>query len=263
MAVIPIVAGAILVVALGQHPETLSLLGKPLYAPELSKGERQKAQAELARARAAYERAPNDAALVIAFEQASLAAGRVGDALEILTHGLESNPDDPHLLLERGRSYIRIRKFSVAARDLRKAAVTLPSASCALGLAQYLSADYKGAQETFLKCTEPGVFGYLAARRSGGTPASRPTATGPAPSSPQTSRLPGSAAPVKPGEIAQPIDASYMAAIEELLDGNVEAATKQLQKIVDKYRKNDWMEPAYIAAEADYSRLYKPGRRKR
>lgn len=252
-----------LLLALAQHPETLSLLGQPLYPPALSKDERDAAQRQLAEARAAYEQNPNDAGQVLAFQQANLALGRVGDALEILTHGLESNPDDPRLLLERGRSYIRIRKFSVAERDLRKASTTLPAAACALGLAQYLSADYKGAAETLGKCGDPGVFRYLAARRSGGSPPPRPTATGPAPSSRGTIRLPGSAAPVKPDEIAQPIAASYMTAIEQLLDGNAEAATEQLKKIVERHKKNDWMEPAYIAAEADYSRLYKPARRKR
>ena len=109
-----------------------------------------------------------------------LALGRIGDALEMLTHGLEANPDEPRLLLQRGRSYIPIRKFDVAARDLRKAAETLPAARCALGLAQYLSADYARAQGTYGKCADPGVFGYLAARRAGGAADLPSCAHGPA-----------------------------------------------------------------------------------
>src|SRR6187399_2642758 len=145
MAVIPFVAVAMLTLALGQHPETLSLLGTPLYAPSLPKAERQKAEAQLALAHAAYQKQPNDPAAIIAFEQATLTLGRVGDALEILTHGLEANPGEPRLLLERGRSYIRIRKFDIAVRDLRRASATLASAHCPLGLALYLSADYPAA----------------------------------------------------------------------------------------------------------------------
>ena len=263
MAVTPFVAGAILMVALGQHPETLSLLGTPLYAPSLPKAERQKAEAQLAVTHAAYQKQPNDPAAIIAFEQATLTLGRVGDALEILTHGLEANPGEPRLLLERGRGYIRIRKFEIAARDLRKASATQTLAHCPLGLALYLSADYPGAIEAYQKCGDPGVFGYLAARRAGQTPPSKPTPTGAAPSSPPPIRLPGSSAPRETASKAQPLEASYLAAIERLLDGDKDAATAQLKKIVEAFKKNDWMDPAYIAAETDYSRLYKPVRRKK
>jgi tetratricopeptide (TPR) repeat protein len=263
MTVIGIAAASMLVAVLGQHPETLSLLGQPLYPPPLSKQERRDAEARFAEARAAYEKQPNDPAAVLAYEQASLALGRVGDALEILTHGLEANPDEPRLLLERGRSFIRIRKFDVAERDLRKAAATIPSAHCALGLALYLAADYQAARETYAKCNDPGVFAYLAARRSGAPAPARPNPTGDVPSSAAPIRLPGSSAPRTDPETALPIAARYLTAIEALLDGQTEAATEQLKRIVEKFRKNDWMEPAYIAAEADYSRLYKPARKKR
>jgi tetratricopeptide (TPR) repeat protein len=263
MVVIPLTAGAMLMVVLAQHPETLSLLGVPLYAPSLPKVERQKAEAQLAVAHAAYKKQPNDPAAIIAFEQATLTLGRVGDALEILTHGLEANPGEPRLLLERGRSYIRIRKNDIALRDLRKASATLPSAHCPLGLALYLSADYSAASESLGKCSDPGVFAYLAAKRSGATAPPRPTPGGTAPSTPAPIRLPGSSAPRKPADTPRPIAASYLSAIEQLLEGKKEAAIESLKEIVEKYRKHDWMEPAYIAAETDYSRLYKPVRRKR
>jgi tetratricopeptide (TPR) repeat protein len=263
MVVIPFVAGAILMVALGQHPETLSLLGAPLYAPSLPKAERQKAEAQLAAAHAAYQKQPNDPAAIVAFEQATLALGRIGDALEILTHGLDANPGEPRLLLERGRGYIRLRKYEIAARDLRRASATQAGAHCSLGLALYLSADYAGAREAYEKCSEPGVFAYLAARRAGQTPPSRPAPSGSSPSSSPPIRLPGSTIPSETAESAQPISSRYLSAIEQLLDGKKEVAIEHLKKIVEKYRKDDWMDPAYIAAETDYSRLYKPVRRKR
>jgi tetratricopeptide (TPR) repeat protein len=260
MAVIPIV---VLAALLSQQPETLSLLGEPLYAPSLPKAERATAEAALATARAAYQKAPSDPATVIAYEQANLALGRVGDALEILTHGLESHPDDARLLLERGRSYIRIRKFEVAARDLRKASASLPAAKCTLAFALYLSTNYAAAHETYRGCGDPDVFGYLAARRAGVSPGPRPTATGAAPAADTPIRLPGSTARRGEHDAPQPIAARYMTAVERLLDGDSAGATDQLKKIVEKYRRSDWMEPAYIAAEADYAKLYKPVRRKK
>ena len=39
-------------------------------------------------------------------------------------------------------------------------------------------------------------------------------------------------------------------------------AQDRLKQIVEKNRR-DWMEPAYIAAEADYARLKKPEREER
>ena len=53
------------------------------------------------------------------------------------------------------------------------------------------------------------------------------------------------------------------AARDNVTNGQFESAIEQLKKIVEKDRKKDWMEEVYIAAEADYARLYKPERRKK
>ena len=259
MVVIPIV---VLAALLGQQPETMSLLNEPLYAPSLPKAERAKAEETLATASAAYQKTPNDPTAIVGYAEAVLAFGRVGDALEILTHGLEVNHDEARLLFERGRNFINIRKFGPAQRDLRKAAETLPAAKCTLAFAQYLTGDYKSATDTYRTCSDPGVFAYLAERRSGGTPASKPSPTGPPPSAGPPIHLPGSVAKQKADE-ARPLTADYMDAMELLLAGDQEKATEQLKRLVGKNRKNDWMEPAYIAAEADYARLYKPTRKKK
>lgn len=250
----------VLALFLSQQPETLSLLGEPLLSPSLSKADRAKAHADLATARAVYDRQPSKPEAILGLEQALRALGRIGDALELLTHGLEANPDEPRMLLERGRSYITIRKFDVASRDLVKAAATLPAAHCVLGLAQYLSADYARARETYGKCADPGVFGYLTNRRAGGSETSRPVATGPLPTPAITIKLPGSVSSPA-SDAPQPIAASYLDAIEQLLAGHEDAARKGLQKIVEKHRR-DWMDPAYIAAEVEYARLKKTEKRK-
>ena len=251
---------AVLAVLLAQQPETLSLLGDPLYPPKLAKDDRLKAEAELARARAAHTASPQAPAEILALQQAQMALGRVGDALVVLTHGIEANREDPSLLLARGRGYILIRKFDVAERDLRKAAGKLPSARCSLGLALYLSGSYEPARESFADCRDTGVFGYLAERRAGRASTLRPTPDGPLPSAAAAIRLPG--AVTRGREPArEPIAASYLAAIERLLAGDENGARDLLKKIVEKNR-NDWMEPAYIAAEADYARLKKPTKKR-
>jgi tetratricopeptide (TPR) repeat protein len=250
----------VLALFLSQQPETLSLLGAPLYAPSLSKADKARAHADLATARAVYDREPSKPEAILGLEQALLALGRIGDALELLTHGLEANPDEPRLLLQRGRSYITIRKFDVASRDLVKAAETLPAARCVLGLAQYLAADYARAHATYGKCADPGVFGYLANRRAGGSETSRPVATGALPTPATTIKLPGSVSSPA-SDAPQPIAASYLEAIERMLAGDEDDARERMKKIVEKHRR-DWMEPAYIAAEVEYARLKKTEKRR-
>jgi len=248
-----------------QQPETLSLLGEPLFAPSPTKAERRKAEADFAATHTAYEQQPNDPAAVLAFARATLAVGHVGDALEVLTRALERKQDDAPLLAERGHGFIVIRKFAIAERDLRKAAATLPEARCTLAFALYLQAQFAPSREAYKACAEPGVFATLADRRATpGTAATTPSAT--APVEPAI-RFPGAAPAPKPKvkarEATQSIEDHYVAAIERLLAGDVDTAREQLKTIVEKHRKNDWMEAGYIAAEADYAKLYKPPRKKR
>lgn len=245
----------------GQQPETMSLLGEPLFARSLGKAERARAESDLAAAHTAYAKEPASPAAIVALERAYLALGRVGNALEVLTHGIEANPEDATLHLERGKGYILIRKFDVAERDLRKAAATLPAARCALAFAQYLGGDFARASASYRSCGEPGVFGYLADRRAGQTVGARPTPDGPAPPVSPAIRLPGAVASSNAGT-PQPTAAAYLAAVERLLEGDAAAARDQLKKIVESRRK-EWMDPAYIAAEADYVRIKAPEKRKR
>jgi len=271
-----VMVALVLAALLSQHPETLSLIGDPLYPLSLSKRARAQADDDLRTAHAAYEKAPNDVAAIVALAQAHLALGRLGDAIEILTHGLEVDRDDPRLLLERGRAYIALRKFDVAQRDLRKAAEKLPAAQCSLGLAQYVAGAFAPAQASYTHCDDPGVFKYLSARRAGAArlgsgQASRPGSgegverpqidRGPA-SSEKPISLPGAVSKTAPQEPQAPsLVPAYFDAAELLIDGQLDAARDRLKEIVQKYRKDRWMEPAYIAAEADYARLYKPPRK--
>jgi len=106
-------------VLLLQQPETMSLLEKPLFAPPLAKDERNKRETAVKAAREAHGRDPANVEAVLALSRAQMALGRVGDALETLTRAVESKPDDARLTLERGRGLLVIRKFEVAAKELR------------------------------------------------------------------------------------------------------------------------------------------------
>jgi tetratricopeptide (TPR) repeat protein len=253
MVVWPILMVALLV---SQQPETLSLLEKPLYAPPLAREERDRREAALNEARAAYERdrASVDAALAVA--RAQMALGRVGDSLETLTRALEGKPVDPRLSLERGRGFIVIRKFELAAKELRKATETVPEASCVLGMAEYLAADYPGAREAFGKCADPGIFAYLADWRTGPSAMPRPAVSRePAPDPSAPIRLPGAA--TRPGPAMRiPMTATYLDAAERLIKGDIAGAKALLKQIVEKER-NRWMDPVYIAAEVDYAKILK------
>jgi tetratricopeptide (TPR) repeat protein len=245
-----------------QQPETMSLLDKPLFAPPLSREERGKRQAAVAAAREVHGRDPANVDAVLALARAQMALGRVGDALEVLTRAGESKPDDPRLTLERGRGLMVIRKFDLVAKELRKPAETLPEASCALGTALYLAADYPRAREAFTKCPDPGVFAYLADWRTGPSAMPRPTVARQPVADPSAPiRLPGAA--TRPGPTTRlPLAASYLDAAQNLIEGKTEAAKDQLKQIVEKNR-NEWMDPVYIAAEADYAKLLKAEPRKK
>lgn len=246
----------VLAVLMMQHPETMSLLEKPLYAPRLSSEERSNREEALAAARAAYGRAPASVDAAIVLSRAQMALGQVGDALEVLTRALERTPDDAKLQLERGRGLTVIRKFELAVKELRKPAETLPAGSCALGIAQYLAADYRHAREAFRKCPDPGVFAYLADWRTGPSAMPKPMVSRQATPDPAAAiRLPGAA--TKPGPTTRmPLAAIYLDAAQDLLDGRTAAAKDRLKQIVEKYG-NDWMDPIYIAAEADYTKIVK------
>ena len=240
---------------LAQQPETMSLLEKPLYAPRLSGEERLRREADVAQARAAYQRDPASVDAAIALSRAEMAIGRVGNAQEILTHALEAKPDDPKLALERGRTLIVVRKFELAAKALARPAETLPEARCALGVAEYLAASYTRARDAFTKCEQPGIFGYLAEARTGSPHTAPPPVSREPTRDASVIRMPG--APTKPGPpMRLPLEAIYLDAVERSIKGDAEGARGLLKQIVEK-DQDRWMDPVYIAAEVDYAAILK------
>jgi len=238
-----------------QQPETLSLLEEPLYAPPVSKVERARLEEALAQARAEVGRDPANADAVLRLARAQRDLGRIGDALETLTRAIEGKADAPRLRLERGRGFVAIRKFELANREFRKAADTLPEAHCDLAFSLYLLGDYKQAHEAYAKCADAGIFGYLAARRAGADAGPRPEPPAEPGGRSADVKLPGSVAS-KPASQEHSMAGTYMDAVDRLVANEKTAAKDLLKPLVEKH-KSRWMEPVYVAAEADYARIVK------
>ena len=244
-----------------QQPETMSLVKEPLYPPSLPRGERARLEAEIADARGAIGRDPANADAILRLARAQRGLGHVGDALETLTRAIEGKTDTPAIRQERGRGFILIRKFDLAQREFRKAAETLPDAHCDVAFALYLLADYKQSHAEYGTCAQPGFFGYLAARRAGADPGSAP----PFPADPGSERapvkLPGSVSTTSPSRDTS-IAGTYANAVDRLIADDKNGARELLKPLVEK-KKDEWMDPTYIAAEADYARVFKPERKKK
>jgi tetratricopeptide (TPR) repeat protein len=245
-----------------QQPETMSLLETELYAPSFPRDVREKLDADFAAARDALAKDPASADAAIAYVRAEVALGRVGDALESLAHAIEVKPDDDRLVLERARALVIYRKFDAAERDARKVLDTQPEASCTLGLVLYLKMQFPESRGAYEKCKAPGLFKYLADRRAGGTSVPRPDpATNEPPPGPDI-KMPGSVS-VRTEKPKQTMTAAYVQAAETIAaekrppaKGRKDPAEDTLKGIVEK-DANRWMEPIYIAAEADYARILK------
>ncbi len=245
-----------------QQPETMSLLETELYPPSFPKDVRARLEADVADARAAYQKDPKNADAAIAYVRAQVAIGHVGDALESLAHAIEANPDDQRLILERAKALVIYRKFDAAERDARKALDALPEASCTLGLALYLKMQFADSRGAYEKCAAPGPFKFLSDRRAGGTSVERPTMSFDEPLPGPDIKLPGSVV-AHPDKPKQTMTAAYLEAAETIAAekkppsrGKKDPAEDALRQIVEK-NENRWMEPIYIAAEADYARILK------
>jgi len=159
----------------GAKPETTSLLGKPLYQIELAPDVKKAAEAALAKAREDVTKAPDSADAALWLGRRLAAAGRVRDAIDVLSRGAEKFPADARFLRHRGHRYVSVREFDKAIADLSKAVALRsgkldePEPSTAdptvmsseslhyaiyyhLGLAHYLKGDFEKALTVYRQC---------------------------------------------------------------------------------------------------------------
>jgi tetratricopeptide (TPR) repeat protein len=102
--------------------EAVSLLGAPLYAPELTAETRARLEANLATAQAAYDRSPENADSIIWLGRRIAYFGRYRDAIDVFSRGIELHPSDARLYRHRGHRYITVRELDNAIADFERAA---------------------------------------------------------------------------------------------------------------------------------------------
>jgi tetratricopeptide (TPR) repeat protein len=102
--------------------EALSLLGEPLFAPEIAPAARATMVEQLAEARAQYERRPNDADAIIWLGRRLAYLSYYRDAIDIFSEGIAKHPDDARMYRHRGHRFITTRQIPRAIADLETAA---------------------------------------------------------------------------------------------------------------------------------------------
>lgn len=144
----------------------------PPMSPEI----RAQREADLAAARAAYEKAPDDPDALIWLGRRTAYLGNYDEAIAVFTEGIRKHPNDARMLRHRGHRWITLRQFDKAVADLTKAAQAiqgrpdeiepdgLPNARNLplttlqsniwyhLGLAHYLRGDFEKALDAYREC---------------------------------------------------------------------------------------------------------------
>lgn len=156
-------------------PQTTSLLGEPLYPPELEEAAFSKRTKELSAARASFQSEPSESS-TIWYGRRLAYLGRYLEAIEVFTTGLERYPHSYRLRRHRGHRYLSLRRFSEALADFTRAAELsehvadelepdgmpnkqgLPRSSTHsniyyhLGLVQYLMGDFEASRQSYERC---------------------------------------------------------------------------------------------------------------
>lgn len=104
------------------RPQAISLLGQPLFAPEPSPEARAMMERQLADARAAYDRAPENADALIWLGRRLAYLGEYRAAIDVFTEGVRQHPRDARMYRHRGHRFITTRQFDRAVSDLETAA---------------------------------------------------------------------------------------------------------------------------------------------
>ena len=106
---------------LPEGAQAISLLGEPLYPPELTDEVRSEREANYQTAMAALAQNPDDADALIWAGRRAAYLGRYDEAIEIYGRGIELHPADARFYRHRGHRWISIREFDRAIADLGRA----------------------------------------------------------------------------------------------------------------------------------------------
>jgi tetratricopeptide (TPR) repeat protein len=103
-------------------PEATSLLGKPLHPASLAADTLKRLEGNLADAKAAYDKSPNDPEAIIWLGRRLAYLGRYRDAIDVFSLGVARHAADPRMYRHRGHRYITVRELDRAIADLSTAA---------------------------------------------------------------------------------------------------------------------------------------------
>lgn len=101
--------------------QAVSFLGDTLRTLPLSAETATRYEAQLAEAKAAYDRAPTNVDSLIWYARRLGYLGRIREAIDVYSKGIELYPDNPWLYRHRGHRYISVRELDRAIADLERA----------------------------------------------------------------------------------------------------------------------------------------------
>lgn len=161
-------------------PEEDSIFTTPLGKTYPIPVPNEAALANFEQAKKEYEANPKDVEALIWYGRRTAYLGRYRQAIAIYSEGIKNFPKDARLYRHRGHRYISIRNYEAAIADLEKAASliqgtadqiepdgmpnaqNIPLSSLHsnvwyhLGLAYYLTQEYRKAYTAYLQCRESG-----------------------------------------------------------------------------------------------------------
>ncbi|MCS7082417.1 MAG: tetratricopeptide repeat protein [Bacteroidetes bacterium] len=108
--------------AYAQEPEALSLLGRPLYRPQLAPETRARYEAQWQEAHTRLRADSGNVENWIWLGRRTAYLGRYREAVALYTEAIARFPQDPRLYRHRGHRYITLRQFDRAIEDLERAA---------------------------------------------------------------------------------------------------------------------------------------------
>lgn len=181
--------------------QAISLLGEPLYPPELPEEVAAEREAQLAEALAELETSRDDPEALIWVGRRAAYLGDYRRALDFFTIGVQTFPDDARFLRHRGHRHISVRQLDDAIADFSMAAALIqgtedevepdgqpnalgiPTSTLHFnvwyhyGLAHYLKGEFHQAVEKYRRCMEVSEHPdskvatahwlYMALRRAG------------------------------------------------------------------------------------------------
>ena len=175
--VVPILILAIASTTLAQpSAPAYPLKSSGVCLPALSAETKREMEARLGEARARFEENPNDPETIIWLGRRTAYLGRFSEAIAVYTRGIHKFPRDARLYRHRGHRHITLRHFELAIKDLENAASlitrrrdeaepdglpnvrNIPTSTLNsniwyhLGLAYYLSGDFKKALAAYREC---------------------------------------------------------------------------------------------------------------